>query len=37
MFLCSPAISNLEQLQAAGLYICDLSMHDFSRSGLCTS
>jgi guanylate cyclase len=31
MFLCSPAITNLEQLSAAGLFICDLSMHDFSR------
>ena len=37
MFLCSPAISNLEQLQAAGLFICDLSMHDFSRDLLLAS
>ena len=60
MFLCSPAIANLEQLQvvaiaiavmiviaitianvdhlqAAGLFICDLSMHDFSRDLLLAS
>jgi len=37
MYLCSPAISNLEQLQAAGLFICDLSMHDFSRDLLLAS
>jgi len=37
MFLGSPAIANLEQLQAAGLFICDLSMHDFSRDLLLAS
>ena len=30
-------IINLEQLQAAGLFICDLSMHDFSRDLLLAS
>merc|ERR1719153_1488999 len=37
MFLCSPAIKNLEQLAASGLFICDLSMHDFSRDLLLAS
>jgi len=37
MFLGSPAIKDLEQLAQAGLYICDLSMHDFSRDLLLAS
>merc|ERR1712200_125452 len=37
MFLCSPAIKNLEDLNFAGLFICDLSMHDFSRDLLLAS
>lgn len=37
MFLCSPAISNVEQLASSGLFICDLSMHDFSRDLLLAS
>ena len=37
MFLCSPAIANVEQLAASGLFICDLSMHDFSRDLLLAS
>jgi len=37
MFLCSPAIKDLEQLAASGLFICDLSMHDFSRDLLLAS
>jgi len=37
MFLCSPAIKNLEELSFAGLFICDLSMHDFSRDLLLAS
>eukprot|EP00091_Calanus_sinicus_P003307 TRINITY_DN13471_c0_g1_i1.p2 TRINITY_DN13471_c0_g1~~TRINITY_DN13471_c0_g1_i1.p2 ORF type:complete len:182 (+),score=48.11 TRINITY_DN13471_c0_g1_i1:155-700(+) len=37
MFLCSPAIKDLEQLAQAGLFICDLSMHDFSRDLLLAS
>ena len=31
MFLGSPSVRDLEALAAAGLFICDLSMHDFSR------
>jgi len=37
MFLSSPAIKNLEQLASSGLFICDLSMHDFSRDLLLAS
>ena len=37
MFLCSPAIANVEQLASSGLFICDLSMHDFSRDLLLAS
>merc|ERR1712106_1006715 len=37
MFLGSPAIKDLEKLAQAGLYICDLSMHDFSRDLLLAS
>jgi len=37
MFLGSPAIKDLEQLAQAGLFICDLSMHDFSRDLLLAS
>lgn len=37
MFLGSPAIKDLNELQAAGLFICDLSMHDFSRDLLLAS
>jgi len=37
MFLCSPAIKNLDDLNFAGLFICDLSMHDFSRDLLLAS
>merc|ERR1712179_365699 len=37
MFLSSPAIKNLEQLTSSGLFICDLSMHDFSRDLLLAS
>ena len=29
--------ANIDQLQAAGLFICDLSMHDFSRDLLLAS
>ncbi|XP_023336260.1 soluble guanylate cyclase 88E [Eurytemora carolleeae] len=31
MFLCSPALKDLQGLSFSGLFICDLSMHDFSR------
>lgn len=31
MYLCSPSISDIDQLNFAGLYINDLPMHDFSR------
>merc|ERR1712198_387338 len=37
MFLCSPALNDVEQLAASGLFICDLSMHDFSRDLLLAS
>jgi len=37
MFLCSPALKNLEDLGFSGLFICDLSMHDFSRDLLLAS
>merc|ERR1712227_73806 len=37
MFLCSPALKDIEQLAGSGLYICDLSMHDFSRDLLLAS
>jgi len=37
MFLCSPALKDIEQLASSGLYICDLSMHDFSRDLLLAS
>lgn len=37
MFLCSPALADVEQLASSGLYICDLSMHDFSRDLLLAS
>ena len=37
MFLCSPALSDVEQLASSGLFICDLSMHDFSRDLLLAS
>jgi len=37
MFLSSPAIKSLEQLASSGLFICDLSMHDFSRDLLLAS
>jgi len=37
MFLGSPAIKDLAELKAAGLFICDLSMHDFSRDLLLAS
>lgn len=37
MFLCFPALNDVEQLAASGLYICDLSMHDFSRDLLLAS
>merc|ERR1712123_531973 len=37
MFLSSPAIKDLEQLAQSGLFICDLSMHDFSRDLLLAS
>ena len=31
MFLCSPSMANLDAMTEAGLFINDLSMHDFSR------
>ena len=31
LFLCSPNLPNLDTLAMCGLFICDLSMHDFSR------
>ena len=37
MLTCSPAIGNVEQLASSGLFICDLSMHDFSRDLLLVS
>lgn len=37
MFLGSPAIKDLEGLNFASLFICDLSMHDFSRDLLLAS
>ena len=37
MFLCSPSLSDLDSLSFAGLYINDLSMHDFSRDLLLAS
>lgn len=37
MFLCSPALKDIEQLASSGLYVCDLSMHDFSRDLLLAS
>ncbi len=37
MFLCSPSLKDLDQLAFSGLYINDLSMHDFSRDLLLAS
>jgi len=37
MFLCSPSLPNLDALSFAGLFINDLSMHDFSRDLLLAS
>jgi hypothetical protein len=37
MFLCSPSLSNLDTLSFTGLFINDLSMHDFSRDLLLSS
>ena len=37
MFLCSPSLKDLETLSFSGLYINDLSMHDFSRDLLLAS
>ena len=36
MFLCSPVLSDVGTLEFSGLYINDLSMHDFSRDLLLT-
>ncbi len=37
MFLCSPNLPDLDTLAFSGLYINDLSMHDFSRDLLLAS
>jgi hypothetical protein len=37
MFLCSPSLSDLDTLSFTGLFINDLSMHDFSRDLLLSS
>lgn len=37
MFLCSPSLPDLDTLAFSGLYINDLSMHDFSRDLLLAS
>ena len=37
MFLSSPSLKNLDALAFTGLYINDLSMHDFSRDLLLAS
>jgi hypothetical protein len=37
MFLCSPSLSDLDTLSFTGLFINDLSMHDFSRDLLLAS
>ena len=31
LYLCSPILTDMDKLVAAGLYINDLPMHDFSR------
>ena len=33
LFLCTPVMPDLDSMIYAGLYINDLSMHDFSRYG----
>jgi guanylate cyclase len=37
MFLCSPSLPDLETMSFSGLFINDLSMHDFSRDLLLAS
>ncbi len=37
MFLCAPSLPNFDALIASGLFINDLSMHDFSRDLLMAS
>ena len=37
MFLCSPSLPDLDTLTNSGLFINDLSMHDFSRDLLLAS
>ena len=36
LYLCSPILTDIATLTFAGLYINDLSMHDFSRDLLLT-